>query len=460
MIKAVFALIIGFVALLAQAQEANIFYFTPNIPQAVKLNPAKHNAQRKVVVGVAAINGFYGSLNSEASISDIFVNNSESNKTVFNIDKLSDAINGDGEIYQQFSVPLLFFGYNAGKNHYHFSISEREPLSLYFTDELLKILKFGNAPYAGQTTEVRLDMQLFHYGEYAFGYSRDFMENRLTVGATMKVLFGKSAINADNLKLSIYTQPDGEYIDLSGHGGLFFAGPFESSENTLRSISFNSDQSISSYFTNHKNPGFAIDLGATYQLNPKINVAASVTDLGAINWKKQVTGYNLTGQFTWQGVDVSDAFNREPDIEEELIALTDSLENAFDFNDENTVFKTHLTTRLYLGGSMQVNDILNIGVVNRVSFHPTHNITNMFMLTANANFNDVLSLTGSYAVTASSYDNFGIGIGVRAGFAQFILGTNNVHQLLTTEKAKYTSVRFGVNFLFGELNKEGSAMYY
>lgn len=433
------------------AQEANVFYFTPNVPQAVYLNPALHNTQRKVVVGVAALNGFYGSLNSEASLSDLLEVNNE-NKTVLNIEKLADAVNGDGEIIQQFSVPLIFFGFNAGNNHFHFSISEREPLSFYFTDDLLKILKYGNAPFAGQNTEMRLDMQLLHFGEYALGYSRDLMDKRLTVGATVKILFGKSSIKADDLRLGIYTHPDGEFIDISGKGGLYFGGPFQNSDNTLNTLSFDDETTATSYFTNHSNPGFAVNLGATYKVNPKIKVAASVTDWGGIKWKKSASGYNLTGNFKWEGVDVSDGLNNEPDVSEEIINLLDSLSNSFDFNEGNNVFRTPLTTRLYLGGTIEINEILNLGVVNRISFHPTDNITNSLMLTANANFNDILSLTGSYSVSNGSYDNFGLGVAVRAGFAQFLLGTNNLYQLFKADQAKYTSIRFGVNFMFGKIN--------
>lgn len=438
----------------AKAQELNVFYFTPNIPQAVYLNPAKHNTQRKVVVGIAALNGIYGSVNSDASLSDVLSIEAETNKTTLNIEKLGKAINGDGEINQQFSVPLLFLGLNFKNNHFYFSASEKQPLSIYFTDDVLKIIKNGNAPYAGQTTEAQLDMQLFHYGEYALGYSRDMLDKKLTVGATMKFLFGKGAIKADNIKLGVYTHPDGDYIDLSGTGGLYFSGPFDNAGNTLDELQLNEDISATSYLTNHTNPGFAVDLGATYQVNPKINIAVSVTDLGSIKWEKQVSGYNLTGAFNWQGVDVSDGFTNQPNISEELLNLADSLGNSFTFNSDNSAFKTQLTTKLYMGGSLQLNDMLNLSVVNRVSFHPTKNVSNMFMLSANANFGNILSLTGSYAVTNGSYNNFGMGLGVRAGFAQFILGTNNVYQLFYLDEVKYASIRFGVNLMFGKINQQ------
>lgn len=452
--KAFVTISLFFIPLFLKAQELNVFYFTPNIPQTVYLNPAMHNTQRKVVVGLAGINGFYGSVNSDASINDVLSINAETNKTTLNIDKLGSAINGDGEINQHFSVPLLFFGLNLKNNHFFFSASEKQPLNIFFTDDLLQILKNGNAPYAGQTSEAQLDMQLFHYGEYAFGYSRDLMDKKLTVGATMKFLFGKGAIKADDIRLGIYTHPDGDYIDLTGKGGLYFSGPFDNSTNDLDGLALDEDMTATSYLTNHTNPGFAIDLGATYQVNPKIDVAVSVTDLGAIKWENQVVGYNLTGNFKWQGVDVSNGFIKQPNISEELINLTDSLSNSFAFNPDNSSFTTKLTTKLYMGGSVQVNDILKLAVVNRVSFYPTNSVANMLMLSANANFNDILSLTGSYAVTNGSYDNFGLGLGVRAGFAQFIIGTNNVYQLLNLDKTKYASVRFGVNLMFGKITEQ------
>lgn len=434
------------------AQEANLFYFSSGIPQAVYLNPAMHNAESKIVLGVAALNGFYGNLNSDVTFSDMFTNDPITGKTSLDLNSMFSQINGDGGIDESFSLPLLFLGYNNGRNHYYFSASEKQPLSLYFNDDLITLLQNGNAQYAGKTLKAQLDLSIYHYGEYAFGYSRDFLENKLTVGVTAKLLFGKGALKSDNVNMAFYTSPNFEGITITGQGGVYVSGPYqvENGGNTLSDLRFSSDFSAGSYFTNHSNPGFGFDIGVRYQVNPRIGIAASVTDLGGINWKNQTTGFSFSGEFDWIGTDISDVIISSNSTDD-FSNLTDSVGGAFTLNTSNSEFRTKLPTKLYVGGTFKVNDKLNVGVINKVRFNETGTTTNMFMVTANSRLTEKFGLTGSYAITRGSYDNLGLGLMVRTGFVQVILGTGNIIRLISIDKAKYTSVRFGVNFLFGKI---------
>ena len=153
-------------------------------------------------------------------------------------------------------------------------------------------------------------------------------------------------------------------------------------------------------------------------------------------------------------VDISGITSVDDDAPGDFENLGDSLTNAFTLDSENATFTTKLPTKLFVGGTFKVNEKLDIGVLNKVQFSEAGSTTNMFMLSANSHFSNKLSITGSYAVTKDSYDNLGLGIAVRAGFAQFVLGTGNVFRLFSIDKAKYTSVRFGINFMFGKLQDQ------
>lgn len=445
-----------FAPTLLKAQEADIFYYNPFIPQAVHNNPAMHNAQRKVVIGLAGFSGFYGDLSSDASISDMLYITDEGT-TTFDFAYLAGNLDGDGAFDETFNLPLLFFGLNLDRNHFYLSLNEKQAFSGFMNQELVAFLDQGNAPYVGRTISPEMDMTLYQYSELALGYSRDFMDDKLHVGVALKGLFGKAALKSQNVRMDIYTHPDLEWVDFTAKGSILAAGPigFEVEEGGeyIEDINFTSDFSPS-YFTNFSNPGFGIDIGATYQVNPKIGVAASITDIGSINWKGDGSGVEFGGLFKWQGADISNLFDEDFTFIKNGTSLIDSLKQSITVSEKQASFKTPLATKLYLGGTFTVNEKLELGVLNRVQFTGSGDTRNMFMLSANAAFSDVLSLNGTYAIAKDSYDNLGLGFAVRAGFAQFVLGTGNIINLMRWDKAKYTSVRFGINFMFGKLTDD------
>lgn len=431
--------IIGSVAM---AQEASLFYFMPNVPQAAYLNPALHNTQNKVVVGIAPLNGFYGFINSELSYSDITSGN----------DPLK-YFKSTGTIDEHFNIPLLFVGLNFRRDHFYFSASEKQPFNFAAGGTLADFFTSGNIPGSDMTADINISG--YQYGEYAFNYSRDFLDTKLTVGVTAKILMGKSAFVSEDVNLGIYTAPDADYLRFHGAGKLHVAGPFETSGDNLDNLEINGPDNfnISDYLTNTSNTGFAFDLGANYVINDKFRVAASLIDIGSIKWKDQTSGFNLDGEFTWEGADISDALKNTKKTDQ-LSNLGDSILNEFSLSSINEEFKTRLNAKLFIGGTYTLNEKLSFGALNKTQFNANGHPFNTFMLSANGNFNNILSLTGSYAISKNSYANVGLGMAVKAGFAQFMIGTGNLISLLALDKTKYTSIRFGMNFRFGHVKSK------
>ncbi len=432
------------------AQEQSLYYFNPLVPQVVFENPALHNAQRKVVVGVAGLSGFHGELSTDANFSQLV--EKKDGYTQLDISRIADNITGDGEFDQSFSLPLAFVGLNLRQDHFFFSLRERENFSAFLDKDLVNFLAKGNSNYIGRTVRPEMDFTAYQYSEMVLGYSRDLLDNRLKVGASVKLLFGKAVLQSEGIKMNIYTDSDLEYIDFQGSGKLYAAGPigFQLNGDAIDEMDITTDFS-GNYLTKMNNPGFGIDLGASYQINEKITVVGSVTDIGSIKWKNDNTGVTFDGLFKWQGTDISDILEPDFSFQNAKTNVLDSLMSEMKVQEAGGTFKTKLPTKIYIGGSMDVNEYLNLGIVNRVSFTSTGGTKNMLMISANSHFNDIISLTGSYAIAQNSYDNLGVGLAVRAGFAQFVLGTGNIINLIQWDKAKYTSVSFGINLMFGEL---------
>ena len=53
-----------------------------------------------------------------------------------------------------------------------------------------------------------------------------------------------------------------------------------------------------------QNKGVAIDLGATFRLNDKLEFSGSILDLGMINWKENAKVYSSEGNYEYKGLNL------------------------------------------------------------------------------------------------------------------------------------------------------------
>jgi hypothetical protein len=442
------------------AQESMTMQFMKGLPQSNFQNPALHTDSSKVVISLPGLSGVYFDFSSDFAINNLIHKGTGSlaDSLVLDIDGFHNSLKETNSIQQHLSIPLFYLGIRSKKSFFSFGITEKEMARFTFGKSLVTFIKDGNAPYMGKDFDLgNLDMDAYHYREFAFGYSRELVNKKLTVGAKAKLLYGKFAIQTERLNLKVETAANGSYLNLSSDMNINVSGPVSVEYDASSYFSdLNTDNlDANTYLMQKDNMGMAFDLGAVYKLTPKITFSGSIVDIGKISFKNNNHNLIHVSGYKWEGIDFSHSLDESKadyvDPSDLMDAELDKLKNAFkpkgsEFN--TNPFDLKLPTKIYLGGTYAVSNSFGVGVLDCMYNNGTTS-RNALTFSANALLGKFLSLTGSYSMIGDSNNNLGLGLALRLGFLQMYLVSDNLMAVNDPAKAQFVNARFGMNFLFG-----------
>jgi len=425
--------------------QDNLLYFMGNVPQSNYLNPARLTDKSKVIINLPLLSGTNISLSNSFAFHDL----GEIKDTSLSIDlgKFYSKIPFKNYFSETFSLPLFGFQYRSKDKLFSFHISENQSLRFCFDSDLIKLIDKGNYAFIESPFSTNLDFNFLHFREYALGYSQNITD-KLTVGLNIKLLTGFSAFDVKRLNIGIETGSNLEYVKLSANGNYNVSFPVTLNSESNSNTNFNP----LSYLTNSSNLGFAVDIGARYQILPKLEISASLVDLGYIHWKTNIQNITQSGSFNWKGYDLSNLIN-EPTINENSYtapfdALLDSVSEMIKFKFDSTPFKTAIPTKLYMAANYKVSPIFWAGVVDRILFYDKQ-VSNSLTLSGNLQLGRIFSLSAGYSIIDKSYNNLALGTALKLGPVEFYCLTGNI-LALNLLNAQNLSLQFGMNFMFGK----------
>lgn len=441
------------------AQESNTMLLMKGMPQSNLQNPALHNDSSQLVIGLPGLSGMYFDLNSGFASHDLIHQGTGvlSDSLVLDMEGFLDKLKPTNNIVQNFSLPLFYMGIRSKSSFFSLGITEKQVTRFSFDKSFISFINDGNAPYIGQNYDLgNIDLDAFHYREYALGYSNEIIKNKLTIGIKAKLLYGKMAYQTEYMNLKIATAADISAIDLKSDMRINMSMPVraEFDEQGYFTTMNGDDMEPKDYMLQKGNTGMAFDLGAVYKLNPQITFFGSIIDMGKISFKKDLNNLDYTFSYRWDGLDISNSVDKAQadyvDPADLMEEEADKIEEAFkpqrsDFSTD--AFSMTIPMKIYLGGSYALNEKVNFGLVDRL--YKNGDFTqNAVTLSANTMLNNFFSVSGSYSAIGSSYANLGLGMAIRAGFFQFYMVGDNI-LAISPSRTQYANLRFGVNFLFG-----------
>lgn len=443
---------------LVSAQESNTLYFMKGVPQSDMQNPALHNDSSRLVVGLPGLSGMYFGTQSGFAVNDLIHKGTGvlADSLVMDINRFHNSLKSTNSIHQNIHVPVFYIGLWSKKSFFSFAITEKEVAQLTFDKSMVTFIKDGNGPYMGQNFDMgNLYFDALHYREYAIGYSKELIKSKLTIGLKLKALYGKSAIQTERMNLKVESAADGSYLNLRSDLKVNLSMPttleYDSIDN-LTGMNTDNFKAID-YMNQTGNLGMAFDLGAVYKLTPRITLSGSIIDMGKISFKKNLININKTANYKWEGIDISksidpakaDYVSLEDLLSQEADKMTDSFRPTKN-EIRSEAFDVSIPTKIYLGGTYQINNKFNIGLLDRL-YMDRSNSNNSLTLSGNAMLGNCFSLSGSYTVNENSYNNLGLGMGIRFGFTQLYVVSDNL-LAMDASKAQLVNLRFGMNFLF------------
>lgn len=292
-------------------------YFMEGSTFRSQFNPAF--APLRGYVNIPAIGGVNINVGGNIAVDNILF--SRDGKLVTLLDSsvsAADALSGlkqNNLLGMDFRMNVIGFGAFT-KNHKNFwsfdlNVRVNEDANLpYSLFEFIKLGKEGQIRNFGTSTD--------SYLEAAFSYSFPLMDDRLYIGIRGKFLAGlaRAQVTYDRFDISlredrwaVLTQGT---LDLTAAGAKVETDP-DSETFEIGDLDFKP--------TKPAGYGFALDLGATYDILPNLQASLAVTDLGFISWSKKNSVMGVSTQETeFTGATVPEnASEPVPDFDLEML---------------------------------------------------------------------------------------------------------------------------------------------
>lgn len=427
------------IATTAYSQDNGLVYNSMLLPQVNTVNPALMNSSNWYLtlpsIAVGLENPFsYNSVFKRVNDTTLFVDGDELLSSIEKYDKINVNV----------ETGLLGFGLNKEKYFVTFSSKFKVTAQSVLPYDLFNFVLNGNENYQNQTATLADGdiLNAMSYAEYAVGFGYRFLDNKLTVGARVKFLQGFYNLTTENTNISIYS--DADQILATADYRIRTSG---------------NDITKNEFFS--KNSGFAFDLGVDYKITDKIQVSASVSDIGSIKWNDNIKEFRPenTNQVSFDGLTWEDMWSNNEFSSNFFSSVTDSLVEMFDYVEDDSIsaYTTKLPMMLSVGGTWQFHKMFKLGLLYQGKFNELQ-----YLYNANLSVNFSPSKWFELMVCNSAINNDWFNPGFGATVSLF--DTFQIYFLVDyfsdfyLADSRSVSGRIGVNLNFGKREKKNKVV--
>jgi len=432
-----------------KAQNDVSIHLMQIVPQSIYTNPS-FTPQAKVYVGLPAISSIYFGISHSGFAYKHLVKRRADDTLYFDVDNMLNKMGKRNFLSLNYNHELMAFGFKISKNYFSFSASEKISARIAYPKDIFSLLWKGNTQFIHDPADFSgIGANFSHYREFAFGMNREIIDN-LTVGLRAKILFGMANGWTEKSKITLATDPATYDLTVNSHIILNASLP-DAVWDTA--VSFDPLK----YAFNNSNKGLAFDIGATYKINDKFTVAASVLDLGKIKWTTGTRNFSSNDvTFTFEGIDLNDFFGKDSTAPDGVDVLVDSLAKTFEFKETQNNYSNWLPPIIYLTGMYNLTNKDKIGALVRADIfnggiHPS------LTLSYNKRFFNMLHACATYSVMNRSFMNLGFGLSLQLGNFQIYAFNDNIYGTIFPTSTRNANIHFGFNLVFGYKEKAPEA---
>lgn len=421
------------------AQQEMGLYFMNDSWQSNKLNPAFFPQDKKLIIGLPGIH-------SNAFISNFTPNDilekGDDGRNILNANRIIDQLEEVNTLRENYAIETISIGYKTGA--LQISLSHGFNFNGYTTypKTLPELVWEGNSQFIGQDVAFGPSLELSGYHEIALGLGYNISPN-VTIAGKIKYLSGAGNISTEREALSLFTDPDSYELNLNSDFLLNSSGFLDYSG----LLDFQVDVDLPGIITDgffSSNTGLAFDLGFHAKFD-KLELSASVLDIGQIDWKENPENYSLTGTRSFPGLDALQSLLEDSTS---IGSVLDTLESIYEPETTLNEYTTKLPLRAYFGLGYQLNETWKVGG----TFYFENYRDETFIAAAlglQGKLADWLTVGANYSYRNETYDNLGINALLSFGPAQVLLATDNVLAPLQLGNSYSANARIGLNLAFG-----------
>jgi hypothetical protein len=365
-------------------------------------------------------------------------------------ERFSDLFKDGGFIFSNVAVNLLgiHYKYNDEIGSFAFTINDFAGNKINLPRALVDVALGGNQLNRTYTLE-DTELKGWWVRNYALSYGRELNEikpdflDKLAAGVSFKMVHGYYYVGTEYVN-SFFKTTDGNVIegksDYLGYAAFSpdFAVTYKFQEGAGTGASKRYGP-----FPTPAGTGFGFDLGFAANYDKFWQFSMAITDIGGINWNKNVAKLTKNASFSIDDITNSD---KRKELEETLL--------EFD-NDGEMVssYKTSLPTAFRMGASYLMTEDeygvpgnLMLAAEYNQGFNemPGNSKTPRFSVGADWKPMDwVPFIRTGFSFGGADGFNWAFGLGFDAKIVEFHLATSDMHSLVAPNSAKQISVAFG-----------------
>ncbi len=435
-----------FFYLSVNAQQELGLHFLPNTLQAAKTNPALL-PKDKLIIGLP--NGYFNLLHTSGTLNDILDFDDNDGPTKVKVNSWIDQLSPENLFQGNIELETFQLFYRFGKLSLNLNHAVKFDTRFFYPDTYIKLLGNGNAQFAGETIEFGPDLQVNAHHEIGLGIGYD-ISDKITVAGKIKLLQGLGNISTVNPQASIFTDDDIYRITVKSQYSINGTDFISLDNNGNFDLDF-SDYKIGNLFTGNTGVGF--DFGIVVKPMEQLTIAASIIDIGQINWKEKVSNFSTNIDKTYEGVAID--FPALLKGEEADFSSIDTIdfENLFNFRETAVSYSTKLPNKIYLSASYQLKMFTFGALYHSESFRGERE--NAFAVNATAQIAKFFTLGATYSNRFDDTHNIGVNTTLKLGPVQVFAVSDNIMAAFQPYDSQQVNARVGLNIVIGQLfNKE------
>ncbi len=365
----------------------DINYHSFRSPIATGLNPALFPDNSKFYVSLSR---FDFSFSLPLGFSDVIMHDAEG--AVIRLDSIMNKLTDDNkQMHARLGLNLNFdligFGFKVKNMYFTFGSGFKMNTTVTLPLNTLRLLSdgnFGEFGREGNVTNINLGddniLRTQTYLNYSVGFAMKIPKTEATVGVRLNLLHGIQMVSLDKLAFNVITDSANTRImatsDLyaysSGIIPLMNASKGFDSDNLIGSMEPGSILSSLKQFI-PKSMGFTFDLGAKYEWKNFV-FSASILDVGpGIHWTQNPIQLTSKGNDTmaFEGMDLNRIMTSGSVDTGYTNSLRDSLMALLDTSMSANKFWYAVPTKVYLGASWSLNNMLRFAAMFHCEFEPS-----------------------------------------------------------------------------------------
>lgn len=419
-------------------------YFMDRMSMRHEFNPAFSNEQG--YFAIPALGDINFGVNSTMSLDDFLFPLESGELGLFahpDVDQSAflSNLNQDNLINQDLSLSILSLGFHGFGGYNTFDVSVRENFGINIQKSLFEFMVGANDNGVYDMSGTSID--LTSWIETSIGHSHRINEN-ITAGIKLKYLIG--AANASLTVDQMQFESSEEQVMVGFHTTGTVAAAGMQLNGSFSDLAFDTFD-----FASVSNSGFAVDLGATYEMDD-FTFALALTDLGFIRWSAPST-VSMGAETTFTGfndLDLNDFSGSTEDQLEELMDPFTDLGDSMELTSTDA-YSTWLAANLNMSAQYDIFDCLSVGAIYTATFSSvtTHELMGVVTYTPAKWFSIALSGTTS---TYGTYWGWALNYSPHY-FLNFFVGSDCMVTKVTPQFIPYSStnlnLKFGLSIPFG-----------